>query len=262
MIPLISLHPPSGFQLGGSLRRLILLFSLLFACTLKALNRELLSFLLKDKMVLPPSYSPHLHNLKSRAADIWLACQVGFRCMQTYPLTLVQRSWHWDVSCFVGCSSLGSSLHSAGSWLLRWGFCLFLLPMAAGASLPRAGPLRLTWIFLSFSRSRVAPSMTTVWSATRSIWPPCCAPQGWGLLTALDASAAMAAAFTSSPVASQPQVRDSDMHRSGLIIVSWTVSVEFQNLCLTLEITRVSSEFSFGGDWDECFVREVLVFGT
>lgn len=72
----------------------------------------------------------------------------------------------------------------------------------------------------------------------------------------------MAAAFTSSPVASQPQVRDSDTHRSGLIIVLWAVSVEFQNLCLTLEITRVSSEFSFGGDWDECFVREVLVFGT
>lgn len=72
----------------------------------------------------------------------------------------------------------------------------------------------------------------------------------------------MAAAFTSSPVISQPQVCDSDTRRSGLIIALLNVSIEFQNLCLTLEITRVSSEFSFGGDLDECFVREVLVFGT
>lgn len=72
----------------------------------------------------------------------------------------------------------------------------------------------------------------------------------------------MAAASTSSPVVSQPQVRDSDTHRSGLIIGLLNASTEFQNLCLTLEITRVSSEFLFGGDLDECFLREALVFST
>ena len=98
---------------------LILLFYLLFAYIVKALNCELLSFLFKDKMALPPCYSPPLHNLKSPAANIWLTCQVGFRFMKTYQLNMVQRSWHWDVSCFVSCSFLGSSLHYACGWLLR-----------------------------------------------------------------------------------------------------------------------------------------------
>ena len=63
---------------------LILLFYLLFAYIVKALNCELLSFLFKDKRALPPSYSPPLHNLKSPAANIWLTCQVGFTFMKTY----------------------------------------------------------------------------------------------------------------------------------------------------------------------------------